>query len=466
MNHIPGFQARRHRPLISISGRCLYWALIVTTSFLLTACGAPAAEPAEAVEPAGPTGSAEPAESDNAGQDTDLSYSIEYLVVPDPAAGGATVEMTVKQSSPLLSEFNMRAPAAMISDVSGDGDISHDNDRLIWKLPRAGGRLRWFVLIDHQRNGGAFDAHIDTTWAIFRAEDVIPQAATRTRRGATSVTTLKFDLPLGWSSVTEYFGRDDSYLIDNPNRRFDRPAGWILLGDIGVRFETVAGVRVKIAAPVGHGLRRMDILALLRWTLPDIVRLFPEFPQRLTVIGADDPMWRGGLSGPRSLFIHASRPLLSENATSTLLHELIHLAMGARAEPGADWIVEGLAEYYSLEILARSDTISDQRRDATLKKLAQWGQDAAHVCVASSSGAVTARAVTLLAAIDAEIRKRSNNKNSLDDVTRALVTTQDSITIQSFLTIAAEYTGSDSTSLRAENFPGCNISPDSFDHHP
>ncbi len=446
-----------------ISGRCLNRALLITTSFLLAACGVPAAEPAEPVEPAG---AAEPAISDNSGQNTDLSYSIEYLVAPDPAAGGAIVEMTVKQASPLLREFNMRAPAAMISGVSGDGDISHANDRLIWKLPGTGGRLRWFVLIDHQRNGGAFDAHIDTTWAIFRAEDVIPQAATRTMRGATSVTTLKFDLPVGWSSVTEYFGRDHSYLIDNPNRHFDRPAGWILLGDIGVRNEIVADVRVNIAAPVGHGLRRMDILALLRWTLPDIVRLFPEFPQRLTVIGADDPMWRGGLSGPRSLFIHASRPLLSENATSTLLHELIHLAMGARAEPGADWIVEGLAEYYSLEILARSDTISNQRRDATLKKLARWGQDSENLCVASSSGAVTARAVTILAAIDAEIRKRSNNKNSLDDVTRALVMTQDSITIQSFMTIAAEYAGSDSTSLRAKNFPGCNISPDIFNHQP
>lgn len=446
-----------------LSGRFSHWTRVFTAGLLMAACGVPAAEPVERAEP---TGAARPAESDNAVGNTDLSYTIEYLVTPDPLAGGATVEMMVRQAAPLLREIDMRAPAAIISAVSGDGDISHDNDRLIWKLPATGGRLRWFVRIDHQRNGGAFDAHIDTTWAIFRAEDVIPQAATRTLRGATSVTTLKFDLPAGWSSVTEYFGREDSYLIDNPNRRFDRPAGWILLGDIGVRFEDIADVRVKIAAPVGHGLRRMDILALLRWTLPDIVRLFPAFPQRLTIIGADDPMWRGGLSGPRSLFIHASRPLLSENATSTLLHELVHVAMGSRAEPGADWIVEGLAEYYSLEILARSGTISNQRRDATLKKLARWGKESASLCVASSSGAVTARAVSTMAAINAEIRKRSNNKNSLDDVTRALVTTQNRITMQSFLAIAAEYTGMDSTSLRAKNFPGCNISPGISDHDP
>ena len=158
-----------------------------------------------------------------------------------------------------------------------------------------------------------------------------------------------------------------------------------------------------------------------------------------------------------ALFIHADRPLLSENATSTLLHELIHIALGNGADSGADWIVEGLAEFYSLELLARSSTISDQRQNATLKKLAQWGQESTVLCTESSSGAVTARAVTILAAIDAEIRRRSNNKNSLDDVTRTLVSEQNSITMQRFMAIVGEYAGADSTALHARNFPGCDF---------
>jgi hypothetical protein len=457
MNHIPGFQTRQHHAKFSLAGQFARLSLITIASMSIVACGAPAAE---SVEAAAPAMDARPEVSDGAGeslQDSELSYAIEYVVTPDPQAGGAVVEMIVRQSNAQLREVDMRAPAEKFSAVSGDGDVSHANDRVIWKLPASGGRLRWFVLIDNQRKSGAFDARMDTAWAIFRAEDVIPQAATRTRRGATSVTSLKFDLPTGWSSITEYFGRNDRYAIENPNRRFDRPAGWILLGEIGVRFEKVADVRVNIAAPVGHGLRRMDILALLRWTLPEVVRLFPDFPQRLTVIGAKDPMWRGGLSGPRSLFIHADRPLLSENATSTLLHELIHIALGTGAEPGADWVVEGLAEFYSLELLARSGTISVQRQSATLRKLASWAQESTILCAKSSSGATTARAVTVMTAIDAEIRKRSNNKNSLDDVTRALASAQNRITMQSFMAVAGEYAGSDSTSLRAENFPGCDI---------
>jgi len=136
---------------------------------------------------------------------------------------------------------------------------------------------------------------------------------------------------------------------------------------------------------------------------------------------------------------------------------LIHIALGTGAESGADWIVEGLAEYYSLELLARSGTISDQRHAATLEKLAQWGQESALLCVETSKGAVTARAVTILTAIDAEIRRRSSNRDSLDDVTRALASERNSITMQRFMAIAGEYAGSDSTTLRARNFPGCDI---------
>ena len=59
--------------------------------------------------------------------------------------------------------------------------------------------------------------------------------------------------------------------------------------------------------PQGHGVRRQDILAMLRWTLPKLRRILGQLPERLTVVSAGDPMWRGGLSAPRSLFLHAER---------------------------------------------------------------------------------------------------------------------------------------------------------------
>ena len=42
-------------------------------------------------------------------------------------------------------------------------------------------------------------------------------------------------------------------------------------------------------------------------------RLLPDFPDRLTVVSATGPMWRGGLSAPASLYIHADLPLISDS---------------------------------------------------------------------------------------------------------------------------------------------------------
>ena len=391
------------------------------------------------------------------GQGNGRVYQIEYIVTPEPDAGGAWVEMKLSQSSNLLREVDMRAPAEKISAAGGDGEISLTDERLIWNPPPGGGSLHWFARIDQQRDGGSFDAHITAEWAIFRAEDVIPQAATRTLRGAKSETRLSFNLPARWSSLTEYYGRNHSYRIRNTNRRFDRPAGWIILGDIGARYDRIAGLRVNVAAPTNHGMRRTEILALLNWTLPEFVRMFPDFPKRLTVIGAGDPMWRGGLSGPRSIFIHADRPLISENATSTLLHEIMHIALGGGADEGMDWIVEGLAEYYSLTILYRSGTISARRYATAIRKQSEWGASVNKLCESTSSGAITARAVTVLAELDGEIRTMSDNKKSLDDVLVALAASESAITLGDFAAIVRQFTGTQPETLSATNLPGCDI---------
>ena len=268
---------------------------------------------------------------------------------------------------------------------------------------------------------------------------------------------MSFDLPSGWSSLTEYFGREHSYAVRNTNRRFDRPAGWIILGDIGVRYDLVAGVRINVAAPTNHGMRRTDILALLNWTLPEVLRIVPDFPKRLTVVGAGDPMWRGGLSGPRSLFVHADRPLISENATSLLLHEVMHIALGGAADDGMDWIVEGLAEYYSLTVLHRSGTITDKRFEDALRKQSQWGASAGELCTARASGAVTARAVTIMHELDGEIRAGSNGRNSLDDVFAGLSASDQQITLAGFSALVRQFTGENPEALEASRLPGCEI---------
>ncbi len=70
-------------------------------------------------------------------------------------------------------------------------------------------------------------------------------------------------------------------------------------------------------------------------------------------------MWLGALSAPNSIFVHASRPLISENGTSTIVHEIVHvLLMDLKTPRDQDWIDEGLAEFLSLRALKDSGTIS------------------------------------------------------------------------------------------------------------
>jgi len=326
------------------------------------------------------------------------------------------VELTLKQPRRLLRQMHMRAPATYFSEFSGDGQISIEGDLVDWLPPRNGGTLSWSVALNRLKHEDSYDAYMSNDWALFRASDIIPAAQTRTVKGAASNTSLRFSLPANWSSVTQYYGRNHRFKVKNPSRRFDRPTGWILLGDIGVRAEKVAGVKVKIAAPRNHGVRRADMLALLAWTLPEVTRLFTNFPSRLTIVSANEPMWRGGLSAPLSLYVQSSLPLISENGTSTLLHEIVHTGLGASAEEGADWIIEGLAEYYSLQILLRSGTISRDRFDTALARLADWGNDVTSLCDSDASGPVTAKATVLMHEIDVEIDETTGGKFSLDDV--------------------------------------------------
>jgi predicted metalloprotease with PDZ domain len=122
-----------------------------------------------------------------------------------------------------------------------------------------------------------------------------------------------------------------------------------------------------------------------------------------------------------------------------------------------DWIIEGLAEYYSLAILHRSGTISDRRYAAAIRKQAEWGSSVTRLCGSTSSGAITARAVTILSDLDHEIRTMSNGRKSLDDVMAALAASEDAISLGELAAIVRQFAGADADALQASNLPGCEI---------
>ncbi len=339
-----------------------------------------------------------------------------------PTTRSASVRIRVRQDAPLLQSLRLRIDPERHREFSGDGEIEQGPDWVEWRPPASGGSLRYVFRIDQLRDARSYDARCSEDWAIFRGDDLVPPARTVVEDGARSRSRLRLRLPEGWSAATPY-PRDESgvFQVEHPDRLFDRPTGWIVAGRrMGILRERVAGVRVTIAGPAGQGLRRLDMLSMLRWSLPSLREAFGALPERLLVASAGDPMWRGGLSGPDSLFIHADRPLITPDATSPMLHEVVHVALPLRAAPGADWIVEGLAELYSLEALVRSGTLSRRRYERALEHMAEKGRSARDLTADEASGRVTGRAVAVLHELDKEIRRESGDARGLDDVVRAL----------------------------------------------
>lgn len=344
-------------------------------------------------------------------------YRVLYTAWLDAGDPVATVRIRLASHPEWVRWMRLRADPRRYRDFKASGHLKFGDGQITWIPPARDAWIQYRVNLESQREVGRYDGRVTERFALFRADDLVPAVHLDMEDGTQSKAKLKLELPEDWSVVTPFpryaSGR---FAIDNPQRLFDRPTGWILAGQIGVRREKIGETRVVVAAPVGHGARRLDTLAFFRFTLPTLQKIFPDFPKRLLVVGAGEPMWRGALSGPGSLFVHADRPLISENATSTFIHELVHVAQGARSEPGADWVVEGLAEYYSLEVLRRAGAISERRFQRAHARLAHWAKEAATLDVARSRGAVTAKAVGVMRALDEEIRRRTRRAKSLDDV--------------------------------------------------
>ena len=361
------------------------------------------------------------------------AFNLFYTAWIKPDPGIATVKLRISSHPDWVNWMRFYVDPERHENFLHSGELVREGDELLWTPPDDDAWIQYDVKIESRRSNGRYDGYITEDWALFRADDLVPPVRTDFRDGTQSRAKLEVHLPEGWSIATRYprytSGR---YKVDDPDRLIDRPTGWLVMGRIGTRRETIGGTKVTVAAPVDQGVKRMDMIAFLRWTLPTMQSLFPDFPDRLLIVSADDPMWRGALSAPNSLYLHADRPMISGNGTSTLIHELVHVAMSARSGPKADWIVEGLAEYYSLEVLHRSGTLSTERYENAHEELAEWGKDVELLDVERSHGPITAKAVGRLRAIDAEIRERSRGRHSLDDVVRELATIDGDITVEGF----------------------------------
>jgi predicted metalloprotease with PDZ domain len=378
------------------------------------------------------------------------TYDLDYTVTFLPEDGQARVSIRLTPGDGAVRQLRLNMPTDRYTAIAGDGEVTRDGDMVSWTPPRGvPARLRYRYRIDDQRRDGGYDARITADWVIVRGDDLIPAATVRATRGADSRARLRFVLPRGWSNVDTPFvhTRDrKSFVVVNPDRSFDRPIGWVIAGQVGTRRETIGGMEISVAGPKDDVVRRNDMLAFFNGLVPEFRRAFGELPSKLLIVSAGDPMWRGGLSGPRSLFLHADRPLISENGTSTLTHELTHVITRIRGADGDDWIAEGLAEFYSIELLRRANLLSDERADKAQAWMANHGRAIRTLTSDRSRHERTARAVQLFHDLDREIRTRTDDAHDLDDVVKQLIPLRE-VSREDLREVVEEITGTPSRVL-------------------
>jgi len=385
-----------------------------------------------------------------AAKKVDLDYHVRLL----PQSDQAEVRLTLAQGSAVRSlDFDL-GDGNRYSDFEADGNwqlTPGKPTRGIWRPAADKASLTYRVRISHSRKNGSFDTRMTPGWALMRGDDLVPAARLDQQDGIELVSRLEFELPSGWKSVETAWPRigKNKFRIDNVSRLFDRPTGWMLAGHLGSRRTRLGETEVTVASPKGQGMHRMDVLTLLTFVWPQVQAVFPRHPAKLLIVGANDPMWRGSLAARESIYLNTRMPLVSESGSSALVRELAQLFGRVNDTQRSDWISEGLAEYYAIELVRRAGGMSDERYENLHGKLVKDSQKVTTLRDAQASPAQVAKAVLLLQELDREIRLKTRNKRSLDDVMRGAMRLE-SVNTRDFVQLAESVIGESSRVLNTE----------------
>ena len=382
-----------------------------------------------------------------AAKKVDLDYHVRLL----PQSDQAEVRLTLAQGSAVRSlDFDL-GDGSHYSDFKADGQWQLTPGkpvRGVWQPATDKASLTYRVRVSHGRKSGSFDTRMTPTWALMRGDDLVPAARLDQQDGIELVSRLEFELPGGWKSVETAWPRigKNKFRIDNVSRLFDRPTGWMLAGHLGSRRTRLGETEVTVASPRGQGMRRMDVLTLLTFVWPQVQAVFPRHPAKLLIVGANDPMWRGSLGLRESIYLNTRLPLVSESGTSAVVRELAQVFGRVNDRQRSDWISEGFAEYYAIELVRRAGGMSDERYESLHGKLVKASQKVTTLRGEQVNPAQVSKAVLLLQELDREIRLQTRNKRSLDDVLRGAMRLE-SVDTKEFVQLAESVIGESSKVL-------------------
>jgi hypothetical protein len=386
----------------------------------------------------------------SAAKNVDLDYHVTLL----PHSDQAEVRLTLEQGSAVRSLDLNLGQKGYFTDFTADGQWSAGPEgRGVWKPASGKATLTWRVTINRHAADATpekprYDSRMTADWALFRGEDLVPRARLDQQEGVRLHARLTVELPSGWKTVESAWPRigKNRFRIDNVSRLFDRPTGWMLAGNLVNRRAHLGDTDVTVSAPKGQGMRRMETLTLLTFVWPKLQAVFPRTPGKLLVVGAADGMGRTASAGHDSIYLNSSRPLISESGASPLLRELVQVFARIHTKDRSDWIRAGVAEYYSVELLRRAGGMSEDRYQDWQSIMTRVGRKATTLRGERVDAAMTARAALLMGALDQEIRRKTDDRKSLDDVAQGLMR-MGAVSTEEFAQISAGVMGESSNVL-------------------
>lgn len=375
------------------------------------------------------------------------TYSIDYIVTISarhPEVASVRWELSGIEE---IQWLRLRFPANRISHLHGSGRLEPTPEGVKWIPGGPYAHLTYEVAINHVRGQhGRYDSYAAADWIVTRARDLFPRIAVEYQPDLKfqpqSRARLLFRLPSGWRSAAALSSiGTDTYRLNEPGTTLDRPRGWFALGALDLQRQEIAGIMVQDARVAQAGLPAKEVFTFLAAPLAALTKLLLAEPETILLVNAPDPMWHGGISGESSFFMHAKRPLRTPDKTSPYLHELFHVLQPYKPAADADWIEEGLAEFYSLELQRRAGLIDAAAYDRALGYFERFGMWNVDLTQQQDNAATNNSAPLVMYALDQHIQRVTAGKQRLDDVVMRLAKQGGTVDTAQFRKMVTAVTG-------------------------
>jgi hypothetical protein len=354
------------------------------------------------------------------------TFSIDYVVtISDPAADVADVRIELAGVEEIKT-LTLHPRHQRFSNWQATGKLEWHDKTAIWTPGSPYAHFSYRVRLDHPRGQhGRFDSYAGGSWVVTRARELFPsiRVETHPRPGfkPKSRARLLFRLPSGWQSAAALPQiAPSTYSVEQAGKILDRPRGWFALGRFKLDRQDIAGIMVQLVRIPGSALSSTDLFGFLERTLPALQKLLLSEPETVLIVSAPDPLWHGGISGTASFYMHGNRPLRTPDKTSPYLHELFHVLQPYSVAADADWLAEGLAEFYSLELQRRAGLLDDAAFTKGLSYFERYGRWNVDLRQQQDNAATNNSAPLVLYALDQRIQRSTSGKMRLDDVVTRL----------------------------------------------